>query len=145
MLVQAAVACEYRHMHCTLTRWQPWPNLMHAHPLCFVEPSPHKLLPHCMQTMRGNAARKADRLREMVGRYGQCGELATLRVALPLDPSVLLDGILPQECGVFKSAMTPLRLTFRVAGARAGDPFCQVSALPKSCAVRVLEGQPSCL
>ncbi len=74
-----------------------------------------------MQTMRGNAARKADRLREMVGRYGQCGELATLRVALPLDPSVLLDGILPQECGVFKSAMTPIRLTFKVAGAPGRD------------------------
>ena len=96
---------------------------MQAHSLRSVEPCPHKLLPHCMQTMRGNAARKADRLREMVGRYGQCGELATLRVALPLDPSVLLDGILPQECGVFKSAMTPVRLTFKVAGAPGWGPF----------------------
>ena len=98
-----------------------------------------KLLPRCMQTMRGNAARKADRLREMIGRYGQCGELATLRVALPLDPSVLLDGILPQECGVFKSAMTPLRLTFKVAGAPGWVHFCKVSRLPKSCAVHAFK------
>ena len=96
-----------------------------------------------MQTMRGNAARKAERLREMVGRYGQCGELATLRVALPLDPSVLLDGILPQECGVFKSAMTPLRLTFKVAGAPGWDPCREVSSL--HCAVHALDGQLSCL
>ena len=54
----------------------------------------------------------------MVGEYGQCGELSSLACPLPLDPSVMLAGIIPDECSVYKSALSPLRLTFRVAGAR---------------------------
>lgn len=53
----------------------------------------------------------------MVGEYGQCGELAYLHCPLPLDPGILLTGILSEECSVFKSALAPLRLTFRTAGA----------------------------
>ena len=60
--------------------------------------------------------RKTERLREMVGEAGQCGELMSLQVALPLDPTVLLNGLIPASCSVFKSAMAPIRLTFRVAG-----------------------------
>lgn len=52
----------------------------------------------------------------MVGEYGQCSELAHVTVPLPLDPSVTLTGIIPEECSVFKSALSPLRLTFRTAG-----------------------------
>ena len=52
----------------------------------------------------------------MVGEYGQCSELAHVRVPLPLDPTVMLTGIVPEECSVFKSALSPLRLTFRTAG-----------------------------
>ena len=52
----------------------------------------------------------------MVSEAGQCGELMTLQVPLPLDPNVLLNGIIPSSCSVFKSAMAPMRLTFRVAG-----------------------------
>ena len=66
--------------------------------------------------MRGGAARKTERLREMVSEAGQCGELMTLQVPLPLDPNVLLNGLIPSSCSVFKSAMAPIRLTFRVAG-----------------------------
>lgn len=69
-----------------------------------------------MQAVRGGAVRKTERLREMVGEAGQCGELMSLQVALPLDPTVHLNGIIPSACSVFKSAMAPLRLTFRVAG-----------------------------
>ena len=69
-----------------------------------------------MQGVRGGAARKTERLREMVSEAGQCGELMSLQVALPLDPTVLLNGIIPASCSVFKSAMAPIRLTFRVAG-----------------------------
>ena len=69
-----------------------------------------------LQAVRGGAARKTERLREMVGEAGQCGELMSLQVALPLDPTVLLNGIIPTSCSVYKSAMAPLRLTFRVAG-----------------------------
>ena len=71
---------------------------------------------------QGTAARKAEQLRRMVGEYGQCGELATLVCPLPLDPGVLLTGIIPDECSVYKSALSPLRLTFRVAGARLPQP-----------------------
>ena len=65
----------------------------------------------------------------MVGEYGQCGELAYLKCPLPLDPGVLLTGILSEECSVFKSALAPLRLTFRTAGACAAviaapEPAC---------------------
>jgi len=69
-----------------------------------------------VQTVRGGAARKTERLRDMVSEAGQCGELMSLQVPLPLDPTVLLNGIIPASCSVFKSAMAPIRLTFRVAG-----------------------------
>ena len=75
----------------------------------------------CLQRQRaccaqGTAAKRAEQLRRMVGEYGQCSELAHVRVPLPLDPTVMLTGIVPEECSVFKSALSPLRLTFRTAG-----------------------------
>lgn len=33
----------------------------------------------------------------------------------PLHPKVLITGILPNECGLFKSTLHPLRLTFRTS------------------------------
>lgn len=69
-----------------------------------------------LKSVRGGAARKTERLRDMVSEAGQCGELMSLQVPLPLDPTVLLNGIIPASCSVFKSAMAPIRLTFRVAG-----------------------------
>ena len=60
--------------------------------------------------------KKAEKLREMLNDEGQCGDLQSLHCPLPLDPSVHLAGIIPQECSVFKSALAPLRLTFRTAG-----------------------------
>ncbi|BDA44872.1 phosphatidylinositol 3-kinase VPS34 [Coccomyxa sp. Obi] len=73
-------------------------------------------LRHIANELKGTAAKKAEQLRRMVGEYGQCGELAYLKCPLPLDPGVLLTGILSEECSVFKSALAPLRLTFRTAG-----------------------------
>ena len=70
-----------------------------------------------MRPVQGTAAKRAEQLRRMVGEYGQCSELAHVRVPLPLDPDVMLTGIIPEECSVFKSALSPLRLTFRTAGA----------------------------
>lgn len=71
---------------------------------------------HCcskeLKTAGGRADRKSAHLREMLSENGSCGELATLRVPLPVEPSILLTGLLPQECSVFKSAMSPLMLTF---------------------------------
>lgn len=66
--------------------------------------------------VQGTAAKRAEQLRRMVGDYGQCSELAHVTVPLPLDPAVMLTGIIPEECSVFKSALSPLRLTFRTAG-----------------------------
>ena len=70
-----------------------------------------------MRPVQGTAAKRAEQLRRMVGECGQCSELAHVRVPLPLDPGVMLTGIIPEECSVFKSALSPLRLTFRTAGA----------------------------
>ena len=33
---------------------------------------------------------------------------------LPIDPSILVCGIIPKSCFVFKSALCPLKLTFKV-------------------------------
>ena len=66
----------------------------------------------------------------MVGEYGQCRELAHVTVPLPLDPTVMLTGIVPEECSVFKSALSPLRLTFRTAGTSL---FCRYSMLLHPC------------
>ena len=57
--------------------------------------------------------KKAEKLREMLE---ESGDLSELHCALPLDPSVHLAGIISQECSVFKSALSPLRLTFRTVG-----------------------------
>ena len=61
------------------------------------------------------AARKKERLHELLSESGLCGELASLRLPLPLDPTVLLTGVIPEESDVFKSALTPLKLTFKTA------------------------------
>lgn len=37
----------------------------------------------------------------------------------PLDPTVQLRGIVPAECSVFKSALSPLRLAFRTSDGAA--------------------------
>lgn len=75
------------------------------------------LLTVAEEIVQGTAAKRAEQLRRMVGEYGQCSELAHVRVPLPLDPAVMLTGIIPEECSVYKSALSPLRLTFRTAGA----------------------------
>ena len=76
---------------------------------------------------QGTAAKRAEQLRRMVGEYGQCSELAHVRVPLPLDPTVMLTGIVPEECSVFKSALSPLRLTFWTAGGPALSPQHAIS------------------
>lgn len=49
---------------------------------------------------RFKATRATERMREMVAESGPCSELAALRVPLPLQPSTLLEGLLPQVCWV---------------------------------------------
>ncbi len=74
----------------------------------------------------------------MVGEFGQCGELAHLRCPLPLDPAVQLTGLIAEECSVFKSALSPLRLTFRVAGARThcSLPVIGLAWKPSACSCK---------
>ena len=71
-----------------------------------------------LQNVRGGAVKKAEKLRELLE---ESGELQGLRCPLPLDPKVHLAGLIPQECSVFKSALSPLRLTFRTAGDQMPD------------------------
>ena len=89
--------------------------------------------------VQGTAAKRAEQLRRMVGEYGQCSELAHVRVPLPLDPAVMLTGILSEECSVFKSALSPLRLTFRTAGAVLSDTIATLCASPASHSTFLLE------
>lgn len=45
---------------------------------------------------------------------GPCSELMHQRVPLPLNPNILLEGVLPQECSCFKSAQLPIKVNFQV-------------------------------
>lgn len=53
---------------------------------------------------------------------GACAELANLVVPCPLDASVQLTGIVPAECSVFKSALSPMRLAFRTSHGGSTSP-----------------------
>lgn len=64
---------------------------------------------------RLKAVRATERLREMLSASGPCEELTTVRVPLPLNPNMLLEGLVPAECACFKSAQLPVKLVFRVA------------------------------
>jgi hypothetical protein len=45
---------------------------------------------------RFKATRATERMREMVAENGPCSELTALHVPLPLNPGLLLEGLLPQ-------------------------------------------------
>lgn len=71
-----------------------------------------------------NAARKTERLQTLLSPTGACSELASFEPALPymLDTSVRLTGIVGEESFVFKSALSPLKLTFRTEAGRVSRP-----------------------
>ena len=50
----------------------------------------------------------------MLSASGPCEELTTVRVPLPLNPNMLLEGLVPAECSCFKSAQLPVKLAYRV-------------------------------
>ena len=92
------------------------------------------LLSRELAPVRGHA-RKRDRLRQLLSDAGLCAELAHFPapLPLPLDPTVRVAGVLPASAAVFKSALAPLRLTFRVAppeGAAAAQQQQQPPAAP---------------
>lgn len=84
--------------------------------------------------MRATADRRTDRLRGLIGPGGPFEELTTLRAPLPTDPAYQVVGVVVEECSVFKSAMVPLRITFRLESGtqtsiyKQGDDLRQAGA-----------------
>lgn len=95
----------------------PLPSLPFPRPL-YTLPTPPYPRP---QSVRGSAAKKTDTLRALFSPSGQCADMCHLSCPCPLDPSVLLVGVVTEHCAVFKSALTPLRLAFRALLPEGGD------------------------
>ncbi|GLU03095.1 hypothetical protein SLE2022_203130 [Rubroshorea leprosula] len=68
-----------------------------------------------VRNVRGNTQKKIEKLRQLLS--GILSELTYFDepTRSPLAPSVLITGIMPSESSIFKSALHPLRLTFRTA------------------------------
>ncbi|XP_062191805.1 phosphatidylinositol 3-kinase, root isoform-like isoform X2 [Phragmites australis] len=68
-----------------------------------------------VRNVRGSAQKKIDKLRQLLS--GVFSELTNFDepIRSPLAPTVLLTGVVPQESSIFKSALNPLRLTFKTA------------------------------
>eukprot|EP00252_Welwitschia_mirabilis_P014030 TRINITY_DN31050_c0_g1_i1.p1 TRINITY_DN31050_c0_g1~~TRINITY_DN31050_c0_g1_i1.p1 ORF type:complete len:805 (-),score=163.60 TRINITY_DN31050_c0_g1_i1:204-2618(-) len=65
-----------------------------------------------VKSTRGGTQKKIEKLRELF--EGLLSELTSFEpIPLPLDPKVLITGIIPSESTIFKSALSPLRLTFK--------------------------------
>ncbi|KAJ7556475.1 hypothetical protein O6H91_05G085500 [Diphasiastrum complanatum] len=69
-----------------------------------------------VKNVRGSTQKKIDKLRQLLS--GLLSELTYFDepIPLPLDPTILITGIIPGESSIFKSALHPLRLTFRTGG-----------------------------
>ncbi|KAF6172277.1 hypothetical protein GIB67_024899 [Kingdonia uniflora] len=68
-----------------------------------------------VRNVRGSTQKKIEKLRQLLS--GLLSELTYFEepIRSPLAPSVLISGIVPSESSIFKSALHPLRLTFRTA------------------------------
>ncbi|KAL6660884.1 hypothetical protein ACP70R_000268 [Stipagrostis hirtigluma subsp. patula] len=68
-----------------------------------------------VRNVRGSAQKKIDKLRQLLS--GVFSELTNFDepIRSPLAPTVLLTGVVPQESSIFRSALNPLRLTFKTA------------------------------
>ncbi|XP_052204901.1 phosphatidylinositol 3-kinase, root isoform isoform X2 [Diospyros lotus] len=66
-----------------------------------------------VRNVRGGTQKKIEKLRQLLS--GLLSELTYFEepIRSPLAPSVLITGIVPSESSIFKSALHPLRLTFR--------------------------------
>ncbi|OAY34523.1 phosphatidylinositol 3-kinase, root isoform [Manihot esculenta] len=66
-----------------------------------------------VRNVRGNTQKKIEKLRQLLS--GLLSELTYFEepIRSPLAPGVLITGIVPSESSIFKSALHPLRLTFR--------------------------------
>ena len=61
-----------------------------------------------------SADRKTEVLRGLLAPGGACADLTTFECPCPLDPGVRLLGIVSSGCSVFKSKVSPIKVTFRV-------------------------------
>ncbi|AQK52131.1 Phosphatidylinositol 3-kinase VPS34 [Zea mays] len=68
-----------------------------------------------VRNVRGSAQKKIEKLRQLLS--GVFSELTNFDepIRSPLAPTLLLTGVVPQESSIFKSALNPLRLTFKTA------------------------------
>eukprot|EP00897_Mesotaenium_endlicherianum_P004521 jgi/Mesen1/4097/ME000215S03375 len=68
-----------------------------------------------LKLVRGGAARKMEKLRQILSPQGSLAELShfSQELRLPLDPKIKVTGVIAAECSVFRSALSPLKLTFR--------------------------------
>ncbi|XP_008795925.1 phosphatidylinositol 3-kinase, root isoform-like [Phoenix dactylifera] len=68
-----------------------------------------------VRNVRGGTQKKIEKLRQLLS--GLLSELTYFEepIRSPLVPRVLITGIVPSESSIFKSALHPLRLTFRTA------------------------------
>ncbi|XP_047330711.1 phosphatidylinositol 3-kinase, root isoform [Impatiens glandulifera] len=68
-----------------------------------------------VRNVRGGTQKKIEKLRQLLS--GLLSELTYFEepIRSPLAPSILITGIVPSESSMFKSALHPLRLTFRTA------------------------------
>ncbi|OWM76069.1 phosphatidylinositol 3-kinase, root isoform [Punica granatum] len=68
-----------------------------------------------VRNVRGNTQKKIEKLRQLLS--GLLSELTYFEepIRSPLSPDILITGIEPSESSIFKSALHPLRLTFRTA------------------------------
>ena len=61
-----------------------------------------------------SADKKTEKLRNLLSPNGPCSDLTSFECPCPLDPEVRLLGIVPSECSVFRSKVSPIRFTFKV-------------------------------
>ncbi|KAI4384298.1 hypothetical protein MLD38_002471 [Melastoma candidum] len=68
-----------------------------------------------VRNVRGNTQKKIEKLRQLLS--GLLSELTYFEepIRSPLSPGILISGIEPSESSIFKSALHPLRLSFRTA------------------------------
>lgn len=71
-------------------------------------------LRHLFESVRNlrSAYSKTDAIRKMIGRNGSCEDLLSFECPCPLDPSLILKGVVPEGCMVFKSKVNPVKLTW---------------------------------
>lgn len=61
-----------------------------------------------------SAAAMTQKLQEVLKPGKSCHDLTTFECPCPLDPNVMLCGILPEHCKVFASKENPIKISFRV-------------------------------